>query len=426
MTNHNNYSKHLTSEERKIIQTGIENGSSKASIAETLGKDPSTIGKEIKAHRILSHKCTLPLDCSVYKYCTHGRNCSTNCVDFVPFSCKRRDRSPGACNGCKTYIQCRHDKYRYNAFDAQSTYKDTLIDSRQGVNLTLEEVKKMGEVIKPLLDQGLSPYVILQLHPELNITERTLYTYINDNIFSVVGISNIDLRRKVSRRLPKQRKNTVKKRQDRSYLKGREYKDFVSFVAENRTSPVVQMDTVYNDGSNGPFIQTFKFIDYGFMFAIYHDTKTSEDMVNGLDLLDCILGEEAFNQNVQILLTDRGPEFQKAELLENRENKTRRTRVFYCDPMQSGQKGSLENIHVELRYILPKEVDLRKLGLNSQEDLNLVLSHINSYPREALHHKSPIEMMEFLNSNLMQRFYDFGIKKIEKDKVVLKPYLLKK
>ena len=125
-------------------------------------------------------------------------------------------------------------------------------------------------------------------------------------------------------------------------------------------------------------------------------------------------------------MTDRGPEFQKAESLEMRNDETRRTRVFYCDPMQSGQKGSLENIHVELRYILPKEVDLRKLGLNSQEDLNLVLSHINSYPREALHHKSPIEMMEFLNSNLMQRFYDFGIKKIEKDKVILKPYLLKK
>ena len=27
-------------------------------------------------------------------------------------------------------------------------------------------------------------------------------------------------------------------------------------------------------------------------------------------------------------------------------------------PMQSGQKGSLENMHRELRYILPNEVDL--------------------------------------------------------------------
>ena len=30
--------------------------------------------------------------------------------------------------------------------------------------------------------------------------------------------------------------------------------------------------------------------------------------------------------------------------------------------MQSGQKGSLENMHRELRYILPNEVDLRSIG----------------------------------------------------------------
>lgn len=425
MSNFNhNYSKHLTAEERKIIQTGIENGSSKASIAETLGKDPSTIGKEIKNRRVLTHKCSLPLDCANYKKCSHGRNCSSKCPDFILFTCSRRDRSPGACNGCSSYSYCRHDKYRYNASDAQKVYKDTLVDSRQGVNLTTDEVKQMAAIIKPLLDRGLSLYVITQMHPELNVSERSLYTYINDGIFSIAGITNMDLRRKVSRKPPKVRHNEIKKRQDRSYLKGREYKDYSNFIEENPHAHIVQMDTIYNDISNGPYIQTFKFIEYGFLFAVYHDSKTSEDMINGINQLDNILGEELFNQNVQVLLTDRGPEFQKAELMENREDSTRRTRVFYCDPMQSCQKGSLENMHVELRYILPKETDLKELGLHSQEDLNLVLSHINSYSRKSLHDKSPIEMMEFLNPKLMQRFYNYGITK--KDKVVLKPYLIKK
>lgn len=423
-TYNNNYSKHLTAEERKIIQTGIENGSSKASIAETIGKDASTIGKEIKKNRYISHKSSLPLDCANHKKCTHGRNCSSNCPDFVPFTCSRRDRSPGACNGCSSYSHCRHDKYRYNASEAQKNYKDTLIDSRQGVNLTTDEVKQLAAIIKPLLNQGLSLYTITQMHPEIGVSERSLYTYINDGIFSIAGITNMDLRRKVSRKPPKIRKNDIKKRQDRSYLKGREYKDYSNFTSENPDISVVQMDTVYNDISDGPFIQTFKFIDYGFLFAVYHDTKTSEDMVNGINLLDDILGEQLFNKNIQVLLTDRGSEFQKAELMENRDDGTRRTRVFFCDAMQSCQKGSLENMHIELRYILPKNTDLRNLGLQSQEDLNLVLSHINSFPRKSLHHKSPIEMMEFLNPELMQRFNDFGITK--KDKVILKPYLLKK
>ena len=52
---------HLTLSERQIIQRGIENGATKASIAATLGKDKSTIGKEIKAHRKHSHYCALIL-----------------------------------------------------------------------------------------------------------------------------------------------------------------------------------------------------------------------------------------------------------------------------------------------------------------------------------------------------------------------------
>ena len=60
---------HLTLEERKIIQVGIENGSTKTSIADTLGKDNSTIGKEIALHRTLKSKCSLPLECNAYKHC---------------------------------------------------------------------------------------------------------------------------------------------------------------------------------------------------------------------------------------------------------------------------------------------------------------------------------------------------------------------
>ncbi|MGN8728071.1 helix-turn-helix domain-containing protein [Bulleidia sp. HCP3S3_F2] len=54
---------HLTDDERRIIQRGIENNSSKKSIADTLGKDKSTIGKEIKNHRTLSYKLKYPVEC---------------------------------------------------------------------------------------------------------------------------------------------------------------------------------------------------------------------------------------------------------------------------------------------------------------------------------------------------------------------------
>ena len=54
-----------------------------------------------------------------------------------------------------------------------------------------------------------------------------------------------------------------------------------------------------------------------------------------------------------------------------------------------------------------------------------MVSHINSQPKENLKGKSPLEMMEFLNPDLYKKFMEFGIKKIENDDIILKPYLLK-
>ena len=146
-----NYNSHLVIEERRIIETGIKNGSTKAAIAQTLGKDKSTIGKEIKNHRVLSYKCKMPLECSGYKKCKHGRDCTPECPDYIPFRCTRRDRSPGACNGCSSYTSCRFDKYTYNPEKAQYDYRMTLTDSRQGVNMTSSEAKEKGDIIAPLL-----------------------------------------------------------------------------------------------------------------------------------------------------------------------------------------------------------------------------------------------------------------------------------
>ena len=102
---------------------------------------------------------------------------------------------------------------------------------------------------------------------------------------------------------------------------------------------MTQMDTVYNDETNGPFLQTFKFICAGILFAIYHERKTALSMKEGVDLLEEILGKEIFRKYVHVLLTDRGSEFSAAEAIETDTDGSRRTRVFYCDPMQSGQKG---------------------------------------------------------------------------------------
>lgn len=420
----NNKNLHLTVQERIIIEKGIENGSTKAAIALTIGKDKSTVGKEIKKHRELVHKSSYKINCANMKNCSHNHVC-VNCADFKPFTCNRRDRSPGACNGCSKYTYCRYDKYRYKADFSHKKYREDLVDSRTGINMSYEECKAMADIIVPLIEAGHSPYHIVTNHPELNISEKTLYNYIENGIFREFGLLDIDLRIKTKRKITKKASNKYKKREDKKYLNGRTYDDFINYTAENKNLSVVEMDTVYNNGSTGPFMQTFKFLDYSFMFIVYQEEKTAKSMVEGVDLLEKILGEDLFSEEVAIIKTDRGSEFCDAEGFEKEENESRRTRIFYCDPMASGQKGSLENNHKEIRYICPKENDLKDLGLNSQEKANLIVSHINSQSKEHLKGKSPLEVMEFMNPALYQKFKDFGIERINKDNIVLKPYLLK-
>ena len=420
----NNKNLHLTVQERIIIEKGIENGSTKAAIALTIGKDKSTVGKGIKKHRELVHKSSYKINCANMKNCSHNHVCD-NCADFKPFTCNRRDRSPGACNGCSKYTHCRYDKYRYKADFSHKKYREDLVDSRTGINMSYEECKAMADIIVPLIKAGHSPYHIVTNHPELNISEKTLYNYIENGIFREFGLLDIDLRIKTKRKITKKASNKYKKREDKKYLNGRTYDDFINYTAENKNLSVVEMDTVYNNGSTDPFMQTFKFLDYSFMFIVYQEEKTAKSMVEGVDLLEKILGEDLFNKEVAIIKTDRGSEFCDAEGFEKEENESRRTRIFYCDPMASGQKGSLENNHKEIRYICPKENDLKDLGLNSQEKANLIVSHINSQSKEHLKGKSPLEVMEFMNPALYQKFKDFGIERINKDNIVLKPYLLK-
>ena len=180
-----NANKHLTLEERIIIDHGIRNGSSKSVISTTLGKDKSTIGKEIKVHQKLTYKCPLPLECTAYKHSKLSR------------SCKRRDRSPGACIGCQTINTCRFNQFFYSPSDVRHDYRMTLVTLRERINYTEAEVITIDNIIQPEIRRGLSPYTILPIHPEITMSKKTIYNFIETKIFKNDGIDLIalDLRR---------------------------------------------------------------------------------------------------------------------------------------------------------------------------------------------------------------------------------------
>ena len=405
---------HLSLEDRKKIQEGIENELTKVQIAKNIGKDPTTVSKEIKKRRKLKPRNPFnnPISCTKFKQCGI---CKGECSEYEEIKCLRRDRKIGVCNLCPDIKKCRLDKYFYYAKQAHEGYLYTLSDAREGVNLTSKEMLEIVDIIRPLLKKGQSVYQILKNHPEIKLSAKSLYTYIESGIFQDYGINNFSLRRQVSMK----KRKSLKKRKEPVNYEGRRYKDYLEFIENNPTIPTTQMDTVYNH-QEGPYIQTFIFQNTGLMIGSLHTEKTSESMASSLDILQEKL-EDDYSKLFSLLLTDRGSEFEKYELFEvNIETGEIRGNIFYCDPQMPSQKPNVENNHNYVRDIIPNGKSLKHL---TQKDVDLMFSHINSTPRKSLNGKTPYETFEFLyNAEILKKL---NVQKIEKDMVTLQPYLLK-
>lgn len=406
---------HLSLEDRKNIELGIIEGLSKTQIAKKINRNISTVSKEITKHRKLKPRNTFNAD-SICIHLKECRRCTKKCERYQEPSCSRRDRNIGACNCCPNISKCKLDKYFYYANKANETYLYTLVDSRVGVNLTYPELKQIATIMKPLLDKGQTIYQILENHPEITQCAKTIYTYIEMGLFKDFGIDNFSLKRKVSRKV---RSKKLKKRKQPVNYEGREYKDYLEYAKTHPFESTTEMDTLYNHQS-GPYIQTFIFENTSLMIGFLHQEKTSISMASTLDKLQLLL-EDDYYTHFSLLLTDRGSEFEKYELFENNiELNEARGHIFYCDPQRPDQKPHVETNHNFVRNILPNGTSLKNI---SQDDLNLMFSHINSVPRGNLGGRTPYDVFTYFYGDTVLK--KLGIQRIEKDMVTLKPYLLK-
>jgi len=414
---------HLTLSERLSIQMGIENRATKVAIARTIGKDPTTVAKEIRKHGFHKPRNTFnyPTVC-VHRFdCKGCKSTELKCSNYEEQLCKERDKSPGACNGCLKLRSCRLDKYYYDAQKADKAYRRELVGARSGINTDEEELKRIGEILSPLVNKGQSVYQALQGHPEIGFCEKTIYNYIGKGVFKPYGLDLFSLKEQVNRKLSKSKKVVYKKREDRSYLEGRKYSDYLKFKEDNPDIPTVEMDTVYNSPS-GPYIQTLMFENAKFMIGFIHQEKTAASMAATFDYLESILSIEVLKNLIPLCLTDRGPEFQKPELFEYSSITGEfRLRIFYCDPQQSIQKAHVENNHNYVRDVIKNGTSLKGI---TNEDLALMFSHINSTPRKSLNGKTPYELFVFIYKDEITG--KLQIKKLQPDEVILHPDLLKR
>ena len=410
--------KQLSLSQRNKIEEMLNQRRRKFEIANELDRTQSTIAREINRNKILKphniYKTDNLFNC---KYFVNCKVCTSKCRSYQPISCKDRDRNIGVCNNCSKLKSCNLDKYFYLAEEAHKKYRNTLSDARQGVNLNTSELIELAHLICPLIKKGQSVYTILNNHPEIKFCEKTIYNYIEMGLFRDWGVTNITLKRKMKRRLPRKQ---LKKRKEPANYNGRTYTDYLEYKVQNSNITTTEMDTVYNN-QVGPYIQTFIFENTEFMIGILHNEKTSDSMSESLNKFQSKLTYKEYENLFSVLLTDRGSEFAKSQQFEiNTKTGEIRSKIFYCDPMQSSQKPHVENNHNFIREILPNGQDWSHL---TQEKLDLMFSHINSTPRENLGGKTPYEIFTFIyGEELAQKL---NMRKIAKDEVITTPHLLK-
>lgn len=259
--------KQLTFSQRSSIEDLLNQRKRKCEIARELDKSPSTIAREINKNRVIKvYNAFNRKNLFNCKYFVNCKVCTEKCKIFQPLPCKERDRNIGACNNCQALSTCTLDKYFYFAKKAQENYEYTLRDSRMGVNLNTSELIELAHKICPLIKQGQSIYTILRNHPEIKQCEKTIYNYIEMGLFRDWGVTNITLKRKVKRRIPK---NKLKKRKQAMCYEGRTYTDYLDYKKQHPSIPTTEMDTVLNSPS-GPYIQTFIFENTAFMIGVLH------------------------------------------------------------------------------------------------------------------------------------------------------------
>ena len=423
--------KHLTLDDRVRIQHYLEEGYSIRYIADRLDKSPSTISRELKKHS----KIYIPsqCDCQYFSECIakhvcgskscngQCRKCSKakkHCNDYVKIYCDILLETPSkCCNKCKKFSYCHYEKRRYLSNEAQKSYTSTLTNSRNGYDCTYDELCRIDNIVSPLIKQGQSIYHIMQNHKdELPISESTLRRMIHG---CELECRNIDMRSVVQRKVRvKRTANDYKKSKISKH--GHMYEDYLAYIKDNEDISVVEMDCVEGSKDSSATLLTLHFVQVHMQLALIMDSQTKENVIAVLDMLEEALGKELFRECFPLILTDNGSEFEDIAGMECSIYGGQRTKVFFCEPNRSDEKGACENNHKYIRYIIPKGTNMDDYR---QAHIHLAMNHINSYCRKSLFGKSPYDLaMGIMPEDF---FILLGLEKIPADEVILRPSLLK-
>ena len=393
--------KHLTLDERIEIQTMLKCRCSFKHIAKVLGKDQTTVSKEVKRNIVIEPTSTVRKD-KAGNLLTHEL-------------CPCLKKPPFVCNPCpRLTTNCGYDKHRYYGKTAHQDYEKRLVSARSGIPLNQEKFYENDRIITDCIKRGQKLYHIIQTQ-KLEVSKSTVYAHLKKGYLSASPTE--------FPRIVKFKQRTAKPVEyiPKGLKIGRSFIDFNEHLDKNGILTWVEMDSVIGR-IGGKTIITLHFTTQNFMIGLLAESKHAASTSKKILELKAILQDNdfSFGSIFPLILTDNGGEFSDVFAIENDLHGKKETNLFFCDPYKSSQKPHVEKNHTILRDILPSGSSFDDFN---QDDINMIFSHLNAVKRNIFNGKSPYDLFTFTYPKELAAV--LGIKFIEPNCVIQSPLLAK-
>ena len=277
---------------------------------------------------------------------------------------------------CYSFKKYKYE-LRYSSDIAQQRYEQNL--RNKGADIKLGNDYELAEYIeRKIVDEKLSPLAVLgeikfkNLHFKTSISVNTLYSYISKGVFNRLSIKHLPIK---STKKHSNRKLIIKRAPRGTSIEKRPIE-----ILERNTFGHWEMDCVCGPTRNSLLVLTERLTRKEIIVPI--KTQSSNSVVRSLNKLEYKYGNK-FKKIFKTITVDNGMEFSDVNGLEKSifNKKAKRTKLYYCHPYCSCERGTNERINREIRRLLPKGTDLSKI---TEDEVKQVENWVNNYPRQVL------------------------------------------
>lgn len=267
----------------------------------------------------------------------------------------------------------------YDPYVAEERCQKNLKERGRGLKIG-SDLKLLHYIERKIVDEKRSPAAALhEIKKEgreftVTLCTNTIYSYIKKGIFLNVTMEDLPEKKKQH----KKKKRKVQKR----VQAGDSISQRPDYIDTREEFGHWEMDTVVGPQGKSKKVmlvlterKTRKEIVY-----LMQDRK-AQTVVKALNTIERSYGERLFRDVFKTITVDNGVEFSDAEGLERsrRNKKKKRTKVYYCHPYSSCERGSNENANRLIRRHIPKGVNFDK---KRQSEIKEIETWINNYPRK--------------------------------------------